>query len=308
MKKIISAAFAAIILTVSLCSCSLFGSNKPALVIAGTPVDAEIYNYYLDKVTGRPADYGLDESPKKSELEDAAIGLCKRYVALNTNFALHNLTLSTSDKVNISDNVNNHWMRFRNHYESISVSKQTLTKVFTSDAYEDAIFSAIYDRGVTDSAQEKEIKDYFYKNYTAFRSVCEYFTKDDGTTVTESEKQEIINNFNRISALSGDTAESYTQACNDLGYYSSDVVIIGRTSEGYPDGFFESVYAQSDNSVRVTEYDDCVFAVRKESLKELGESVFAAYRSSLIKEMYNEEWQNTLDEFIERFTLDSKNI
>ena len=76
----------------------------------------------------------------------------------------------------------------------------------------------------------------------------------------------------------------------------------------YPAGFFDTVYDMFDNSVKVITYGDCVFAVRKENLEKLGEGLYAGYRSSLIKDMYGEEWQKTIDSYIETFTVDEKNI
>ncbi len=299
-------AFAMLITALSGCSLG-FGEEKPALVISGTGISREIYNYYYDLVEGRPGDYGLSDSPKEKEKEEAAVGLCKRYIALNSSFVIHNLSLSTSEKVSISDNVNNHWMRFKNHYNKIGVSKQTLNKIFTSAAYEDVIFSAMYDKGVTDKAQEAAIKQYFYREYAAFRSVCVYFT-NNGKEMTQAEKQNVINDMYDISAASDDSPESFALASSEKGYSASDVVVLSRNSDGYPAGFFDTVYDQFEGTVKVITYGDSVFAVRKESLEKLGEGLYAGYRSALIKEMYDEEWQKTINSYIDTFTVDEKNI
>ena len=308
VRKAAAMMLACSMMILSFSGCSLsFGEEKPALVISGTGISREIYNYYYDLVEGRPGDYNLSDSPKEKEKEDAAVELCKRYIALNSSFVIHNLRLSTSEKVSISDNVNNHWMRFKNHYNKIGVSKQTLSKVFTSAAYEDVIFAAMYDKGVNDKAQESEIRLYFYREYAAFRSVCVYFT-NSGKEMTQAEKQNVINDMYDIAANSDESPESFSRAAAEKGYAASDIVVLSRNSDGYPAGFFDTVYDMFDNSVKVITYGDCVFAVRKENLEKLGEGLYAGYRSSLIKDMYGEEWQKTIDSYIETFTVDEKNI
>ncbi len=308
VKKAFALLIALITASVSLSGCSFsFKDEKPALVISGTGISREIYNYYYDLVEGRPGDYGLSDSPKEKEKEDAAVELCRRYIALNSSFVIHNLRLSTSEKVSISDNVNNHWMRFKNHYNKIGVSKQTLNKIFTSNSYEDVIFSAMYDKGVNDKAQESAIKQYFYREYVAFRSVCVYFT-NNGKEMTQAEKQNVITDMYAISDNSDESSESFSLASSERGYAASDIVVLSRSSEGYPSGFFDTVYDMFEGSVKVIVYGDSVFAVRKESLEKLGEGLYAGYRASLIKEMYGEEWQNTINSYIETFTIDEKNI
>lgn len=308
MKKFISLLLALATVTALFGGCDKINGDETALVISGTEINREIYNYYYDRVQGRPGDYNLSDSPAEDEIRDAAIELCKHYVALNTSFALHKLTLSTADKVDISDKVNNHWIRFYNHYEKIGVSRQTLNKIFTDEAYEDSIFSAMYDKGTDNKDAEEQIKNYFYSEYTAFRSICAYFTKEDGTAIPETEKQAIVAEFNEIAENAGDTAETFTDACTAADYYASDVVVIKGDSDGYPTGFFDTVYDQTNNTVKVIEYGDCVFAVWKESIEDLGESVYAAYRSTLIKEMYSENWQSTINGLTDSFTVDEINV
>ncbi|MBR3620844.1 MAG: hypothetical protein IKN56_04995 [Clostridia bacterium] len=307
MKKFLALlAAAAILLTLGGCSLK---KEKTALVISGTDIGMETYNYYYDLVRGRPGDYGLSDSPKEKDIKEAAIALCRRYIALNSSFVVHKLSLSATDKINISDKVNNHWMRFENHYDKIGVSKQTLYKIFTSETYEDVIFSAMYDKGVSDKAQEKKIKQYFYSEYAAFRSVCVYFTGSDGKQeMTEAEKQKVMTDMNEIARDSDETAESFISTCSAKGYTASDVVVIKRDSDGYPAGFFDSIYDQTDNSVKIIAYGDCVFAVQKANLESLGEGLYAGYRSVLIKDMYAGEWQKTLNSYIDTFTVDEKNV
>ncbi len=304
MKRIIPALLA-VLLLLTLTACD-FG-NKTALIISGTEIDREIFTYYLDKVINRPTDYGLAENPEKRLLKQAAIDECKKYVAINTSFRDKGLSLSFADKVEISRNVNNFWIRFENHYDEIGVSKQTLTRVMTADAYEDAIFTATYDKGTDDTAAEKELTDYFYSNYVSFRTVCAYFTAPDGTAISQADRIALVDSFRTLGSNAAVDPDKLSETVTAAGYTLSDSIILKKNSDGYPAGFFEKVYAQANGTVQILEYDECVFAVMKEDLKAKGESVYVNYRTSCISDLYSGASESEIESYMNTLAVDEKN-
>ncbi|MBQ2847323.1 MAG: hypothetical protein IJE74_03605 [Clostridia bacterium] len=304
MKKIIAALFAAFMLF-SLCACT--AEKKTVLNISGTEINSEIFTYYLDRVLRRPSDYGLADSPENNDIKSAVIDECKKYLAANTQFRDAGLSLSSADKVEISESVNNFWIRFENHYKEIGVSKQTLTKIFTSQKYSDVLFTETYDKGTDNAAAEKEIKDYFYNNYISFRTVCAYFTADDGITpMTQIEKTGLISSFEGFVQSAGGSTDKFAEAVSSAGYSLSNSVLLKKGSDGYPDGFFEKVYAQADNTIQIIVYDECVFAVVKENLKEKGDSVYVNYRTSCITDLYSADSDRKTEEYIAAMTVEEK--
>lgn len=302
MKKLFAVIVAAFII-LSLCSCT--ARKKTVLTVSGTKINSEIFTYYLDKVISRPSDYGLENNPIDKDIKAATVNECKKYLAANTRFRDAGLSLSSSEKVEISQNVNNFWTRFENHYKEIGVSKQTLTKIFTSDSYKNAIFTENYDKGTENAAAEKEIQDYFYGNYICFRTVCAYFTSGNGATpMTQIEKNELLASFENYVKENGNDIEAFSQAVGNAGYPLSNSVLLKKGSDGYPDGFFEKVYSQADNTVQLIVYDECVFAVVKENLREKGESVYANYRSSCINDLYSAESDREIEEYIAAMTVE----
>lgn len=304
MKKL-TALLLAVFMIFSLAACS----NQPqtVLVISGTEIDSEVFTYYLDKVIQRPIDYNLPENPLEEELKEAAINECKRYLAANTEFVQNGLSLTASEKVEISQSVNDYWARFENHYNKIGVSKQTLTKIFTSQTYEDALFTAEYDKGTGNAALEEILQDYFYETYICFRTVCAYFTAADGVTaMTQAEKNQLIESVNALAESTGTDIEEFAQNAQNAGYTLSSSVLLKDGAEGYPDGFFEKVSEQDDGTVQVLTYDECVFIVWKENLKDKGESVYAGYRSTCISDLYSDEYQAEKDEYIAALTVEEK--
>lgn len=306
MKKI-TALLLAVMLIFSLAACG--NSKKTALIISGTETDSEIFTYYLDKVMGRPVEYNLPEKPKKAELKEAAITQCKKYLAANTSFKDMGLSLTSSEKVEIAQTVNDYWVRFENHYNSIGVSKQTLTKILTAKAYEDAVFAAKYDKGTSNADEEAVLQNYFYENYISFRNVCAYFTSADGSApLTQLEKNKLTESINLLAENAGTDIEKFGEAVQAAGYSLSDSVLLKKGSEGYPEGFFEKVTNQKDGTVQVITYDECIFIVWKEDLREKGESVYANYRSVCINDLYADNAQAETDELISSFTVEEKSV
>lgn len=295
----------AVLMLLSLCSCT--AQNKTVLVISGAEINEEVFTYFVNQVVQRPVDYGLTDNPEKDDIKQAAIKECKKYLAANTDFRNKGLSLSAADKVEISDTVNYLWIRFENHYDEIGVSKQTLTKIMTAQAYEDAIFTATYDRGMENEAAEKELTDYFYENYVSFRTVCAYFTSADGSTpMTQLEKNELLAAFETMKSNAGTDVEKFSETVTAAGYTLSDSVLLQKGSDGYPAGFFEKVYQQTEDKVQIIVYDECVFAVWKEDLEAKGESVYANYRSSCISDLYSAEAEQQTDKYIATMTVEEK--
>lgn len=305
MKRIISVLLTALIL-LSVTACTK--AETTALIISGTEIDSGIFTYYLDKVINRPLDYGLTENPEKKLLKQAVIDECKKYVAINTGFRDKGLSLSAADRVEIAQNVNNFWLRFENHYNEIGVSKQTLTKIMTADAYEDAIFTATYDKGTDDAVAEKALKDYFYSNYVSFRTVCAYFTAPDGTVMPQADRIALVESFRTLESASAVDVDTLSATVSTAGYTLSDSIILKRDSDGYPEGFFGKVYTQPNGTVQIIEYDECVFAVMKEDLEAKGDSVYVNYRTSCINDLYTGVSEDEIQKYTETLTVEEKNI
>ena len=294
MKKFVAALMAAALVLLSACS----AKDDYALKIEGTEIGKEVFAYFMDRVVASPESYGLKASASENERKKAAVNECKRYIAINTDFRDTGDTLTSAQKVEISETVNNIWMRSENHYNKIGVSKQTLTKIITSQKYEEVVFSALYDKGMGDAAAESKLQNYFYENYVSFRTVCVYFNTASGEPMSLAEKNDMLAVFEGFATSATSTPEAFTKGFLDAGYSASDTVILKKNSDGYPEGFFDAVYAQKDATVQIIVYDDCVFAVYKENLKDKGESVYAAYRSACISDLYSSENEERIGKIV----------
>lgn len=267
LKKILSVLSAFSLAFVFLSACSK--SEKPALVIKGNEVTQDIYAYYLDKVISNPSDYGLDFTSGETNRKDEAKKLCKEYVAVTAKFMDLDLSLTVSDKAAVSAKVTDLWRIFSGYYTTRGIAKQTLTNIETFNAVKKSLFLYYFDSKGTTAvnkkngkaavnkdgktvADETDIKNYFYDNYVAYRSINGYLTKTDDDDNTVDLSTEEINALKRkFEALSrriasGDSIEEvgadYAAEQGNLTV-NTDMNIIRRDTSAYPAGFFEEVEA-----------------------------------------------------------------
>ena len=122
MKKTIALllAFAAVLFAFS--ACSNGEAPQYPLTVNGTPLEEEIFRYYLDIAF---ADASL--SGKEARV-NYATEQCIRYVAVNSAFAVRALALSPAEKAKTAERANALWNAFGAHYKNIGVSKQTFMK------------------------------------------------------------------------------------------------------------------------------------------------------------------------------------
>ena len=106
------------------------------------------------------------------------------------------VTLSTANKATVSEKVNAYWGIYGEYYTSIGISKETLTKIFTADAYRNQLLVHFYGEGGEEEISTATMYAYFKMHYIVFQAINGYFTymDDNGNTVvhTPNEIEEII--------------------------------------------------------------------------------------------------------------------
>ncbi len=263
MKKIFASIGIFLALTFVFSSCDLPVGN--VITVGSVEIDKEIYTYYLDSAVA--SSEGVPEST--AVMKEAAEN-CVRYVAINTVFSEMGLSLSDSKKSNVSQTVNNLWHLYGNYYEKIGVSKQTLTKVYESKAYENAIFLAYYDTKGLTPVPEETVKKYFNDNYAIIKSINGYLTDldENGNTVPmDSEnRQKTTTAFqNLVAKINAGTLidDVYSDYVGQEGSTVQPAVISKSASPLYPEGFFDSVKAIEENKAAVITVGDYIFAVQR---------------------------------------------
>ena len=311
LRKPISAVISIIILLSAFSACTK-SNGKSAINISGLDLSDEVLIYYLDKVSSSPEKFGLDENSVSKDYIDEAQLLCAQYVAVNTMFKKLSLTLDTEHKTEISESVSNEWRVFSDYYNLIGVSKQTLTKIHTSLAKKEMLFTSYYGEGGSNEVPVADIKQYFYANYVGFYAVNGYMTTKDETGKTVSldndEKAKLRTKFNSMLAQlnNGQTIEEVGAAYakeQDSTSTAGTVKVLKKGSSEYPDGFYEKVAALSSGKAAVIEAGDYIFLVVKADMTKDDETFFSTYRSACLKQLKSDEFDGIISSTAESYKI-----
>ena len=293
MKKIASLLLVVTMITLLFASCS--GPAK--IKVNEVKVDNEIYTYFEDS---------LDESLSKSEKEEAIKKSISRYVTINSEFNNRGLSLSSTEKKNISTSVNNIWHLFGAHYDDIGVSKQSLYKIEESKACEKALLNFYYSDKGASPVGEDQIKAYFNENYVAVRLVTGYLfnVDENGASVpmTDDQKNNLVNSFSSVATMVN-SGSSLEESVSSLGTGTEirDSLIHAKDSGTLPDGFFSAAKAIETGKAAAISLGDYIFLVQRIDVFNEEFGYYGTYRTDCLQKMKGEEFSKIIDKWSESY-------
>lgn len=296
MKKAIysnSKRFVSLILIIALVassgilsSCSVERKNPTALTLNGVEISNDVFTYFIDVAMTE-----LDANADENSILTKATALTETYFKTNSLAKKNSVTLSTAGKAGVSEKVNAYWGIYGDYYSSIGVSKETLTKIFTSEALRNQLLVHYYGEGGEEEISVASMYAYFKMNYIVFQAINGYFTYMDnnGNTVIHSPNQieEIILKFQNMASLINAKEKTMEEAAEFLAStgYSSSVVtlVLGKDDTSYPEGFFEKVQSTKARLATVIGTNEYIFivlrgdaGVNSEYYKEKKEEILTA--------------------------------
>ena len=296
MKKILSSLLCIIILLLSACTAA--DTAEYPVTVNGTPIDSEIFAYFLDSVWDKPEAQGS----RDGRITEATY-MCIRYVAVNSTFVSSGLTLSDADKVAISDNANVLWNMFGEYYEKIGVSKQTYVKIKTYEAYIEKLRTAFFDKGGTDEISDAVLRGALQESYVAFKYVRTPLKNIDVygnvTPLNDSEIASLNTVYNKAAssvASSYGIDKAYEEIVKEfpLSERTYETEVIDRNDHEFPAIFFDTVKAQGEGTVRIFQYGEDVYLVYKINI--LTEPlIFADLRDECLKIVSEQPLQSKIN-------------
>lgn len=287
-----------------LSSCSML-EKETALTINGNNIGNDVFTYYLDVAmveSGTNAPY--------ETLVNRAASLTGTYYKTNSLFHTYNLSLTTAQKAAVSEKVNAIWGVYGNYYTNIGISKETLTKVYTADAYRDALLMHYYGEGGIEEIPVSRLYANFKSNYIVFQAITGYFTETDtaGNTIrlNKNDTETLVLKFQNMSAMVNAGEQSMEEAADYLtesGYPGSvQTVVLHKDDTSYPDGFFTKVQSIDSRYAAIIASNDYIFLVLKGEA-DVNSSFFTDKKTDIIKNLVG----NSIDETIEAaYELDTK--
>lgn len=293
----VTAVIVAVCSLMALTSCSgSTGEPEIAVTVGTAEIGSDIYAYYLDTVL-----QDTDDSLEQEDAMSQAQKLCENYVKINTEFSSQGLNLSSSAKAIVANEVNNLWSIYAGYYESIGVSKQTLTKIKESEAYRNDLVNAIYGAGGEKEISEEKQKEYFASTHVFFKAISAYlYTPDDSgnlVKLSETDLTALKNKFDDMKAMiTGDTTidmvnKTYEESNGGTADAEMPVLSATKGSDLYPESFFDSVVDMETDGLSVMTYDNYYFLIQKKN----SDDYFDDYAMDNLIEMVEEEFATEID-------------
>lgn len=305
MKRIIALITALILTAVLLPSCGGESAGKDyPLTVNGTPLDGEIFKYYLDEA------FAQSEDRSRDGRITYATNQCIRYVATNSTFRSKGLTMTAGETVALSDEANAMWNLFGAHYEELGISKETYIKIRTNAAYTEKLRLALYDTGGVSPIPDESLKAYFSAYYAAFKLVRGYLFTTDlyGNTVeyTEAELLAILDRYNKAAEqINGNTSIEFIYPTLVSGDQEIEqalkTVVIRDADPYYPEGFYSQVRAIPPGTAAVCVFGDYLYLVYRVDI--LGdEELFKEHRDECLKAVSEIPLQNEITTMCNAYT------
>lgn len=252
-----------------LCSIMLFSScdissKKTILTINDVKISNDIFVYYLDRAT---VDLGLDAD--YSLLESQTVALIYRYFKTNSLAQKENISLSTANKAAVSERVNADWAIYGDYYSRIGVSKETLTKVFTADAYRNALMLKYYGKGGSREVSEGQLYANFQSNYVVFQAITGYLTETDEngniSPLSQNDAETLFLKFKNIM----ETVNSGEQSMEDAAAYlvstglpgAVQTFVLHKDDTTFSEGFFEEIQGLEKRKATIIYTNEHIFLI-----------------------------------------------
>ncbi len=245
-------------------SCASTQSEQIALSLNGVDISNDVFTYFIDVAMNE-----LGTNADENSVLTKAVSLTETYFKTNSLAHKQKVELSTANKAKVSEKVNAYWGIYGEYYSSIGVSKQTLTKVFTADAYRNRLLEFYYGEGGENEVGVANMYAYFKMNYIVFQAINGYFTflNDAGfeQRLSDNEIEEIVLKFQNMASLINAEEKNMEEAADFLtsSNYTTSVVtmVLGKNDTTYPPGFFEKVQKTRARSATVIGTSENIFLV-----------------------------------------------
>ncbi len=243
--------------------CGVF-TNSVTMTVNDVVIGEDIFVYFLDAAT---VELGVDA--EYEQLETRAVQLVDRYFKTNSLAAAEGISLTTAEKASVSENVNSAWTIYGNYYSSIGLTRETLTKVYTAEAYRQALMMKFYGKGGIQEIAETRLYANFNLNYTVFQTITGYLTQTDGAgnkkPISKNEAETIVLKFQNVLAMVNSGEQTLEQAADYLAstglQCAVQTVVLHKDDTSYPAGFFDKIQSLQARKATIISSTDYIFLV-----------------------------------------------
>ena len=279
----------------------------------GQVVTKGIYSYYLDAVKKSPEKYGADKDDTAS-IKEAVKVCCSEYLGTIKLMEKEGIVLDSEFKRLAAENTENIWSLFSEHFESIGVTKQDITKIQTHESrllqLLDHYFGADGEKPVSDD----DMKEEFVDMYVGFKAIEGSLTKtnDNGETVelTEKEAEELESLFrsmaskiNNRTATIDELNEEYNESLGIIVTAPLSTLLMKDGDPMYDDDFFSKVSEISHGYAKMIKSGSSIYVIERQTIATDDEDAFMMYRSEVLQSMKMETVEKKITKLIKKMNI-----
>ena len=233
MKLIKRAAtvIAAASVVLSLASC---GSNLSwaAKIGKDTTVPIGLYIYNQASVYRNAVQNGLlSSSEKLSEqtvtvsesdskateyLDKEAKKAVKSYVGACLMAKDYNIELTDEEISSAAESAQSTYDTDKDVFEKNGIAQSSIEEYYKDLARKSKLFTAKYGKDGTESIKDDELKEYIKANYASINFIQQYFYNDDGTAMTDKEKEALTKEYKDIQAKAEKGKLDFAKKCEEF--------------------------------------------------------------------------------------------
>lgn len=272
-------------------------------------ISEDVFVYFLDCAT---VDLGGDATYEA--LKEQTIALANKYYKTNSLAHAEGIVLTTGQKADVSKEVNSTWTIFGDYYENIGITRETLTKIFTADAYRDALLLKYYGAGGPREISETRLFASFHTNYVVFQAITGYLTQTDENgnkkPLGKSDAETLVLKFqNALTAVnSGEqTMEEAAVHLTSTGVQSSvQTVVLHKDDTSYPAGFFQKLQNLKTKQASVIGTNEYIFLVLRGETN-ITSQYFQNQKEAIIKDVASQDIDNLINKaYVVNTTVDDE--
>lgn len=181
-------------------------------------------------------------------------------------------------------------------FEKIGVAQSSIEEYYKDSALRTLVFQAKYGEDGTEEVSDKELKTFFKENYASINFIQQYFYNDDGTAMSEDEKEALIKKYKDIKSKAEKGKIKFTDTCKEYA----------NNATSYKGGYTDSISrfdTEDENGKEVLSLktgkftllitDSAIALIQKATLDKDG-SKFKQYKSTLLLEYKYTDFVNEL--------------
>lgn len=302
-------------LTLSLCSCS--DLSWAAKIDDNTTVPIGLYIYSMaENYRNAVQNYRILTSKKLDEqtvnVSDTDISAVeylnkegqksiKSYVGAYQMAKEFNIELTDEEIENAKQNAASKYEADKAVFEKNGIAQSSVEEYYKDVTRKTNIFQAKYGKDGTNPVPEDELKTYFRSNYASINFIQQYFYKDDGTAMTDEEKEALTNEYKSIQSQAEKGKIKFTDKCSEFSknatnYKGGYTDSISRFDPKEEDGAKILSLKNGEFTLLVT--DSAIALIQKAPLDSDG-SKFEQYRSNLLMEYKYSDFLKELIDYAE---------